>query len=92
MKVTARDMLSLSFNNLQGLIDIDVIKPGTQQERDYLKVETEQNLYQFLVAHNIQRPPSVEIIWSNSVLGDPDEIKVKVDDITVKSLKERDLW
>ncbi len=90
--IKASDILTSSFDKLSRLLDANIIKAGTQDERDFLKVECTQNLYAFMVANNIVRPPQVEVIWSRSAFSDPDELRVKVDDITVQSLKQRGLW
>lgn len=90
--MNAREVISHCFDRLIDLIDRDLIKPGSIEERDFLKIEMERTLYSFMRANNLLRPPEIKISWSRSIFSDPDEIKIEVDDMTVKSLKDRSLW
>jgi hypothetical protein len=88
----ASDIISNVFSSLLRLIEQERIRPGSQEERDYLKTNCENQLYSFMLAHNIERPPTVSVYWSNSVFSDPDEIKIAVDEITKLALQKRGIW
>jgi hypothetical protein len=88
----ASDIISNVFSLLIQQIEQERIRPGTQEERDFLKTNCERSLYSFMLANNIERPPTISVYWSRDIFSDPDEIKVAVDETTKLALQKRGIW
>jgi len=70
----AKDVADFAFQRLQTLIEEKRIRPGTPDERAFLKNEIELGLNSLFRAHGVDFFPKIEIWWDPA---NPDELAVK---------------
>lgn len=89
MQIKWKQVLDSVFEDLIRQIDVGNIKPGTKEERLFLRVQAIAACKRFAWSHLLDVPCQIEVNWSMWV---PDELQVVLDKITTEKFKQRGLY
>lgn len=89
MQLKWKQVMDTVFQGLVRQIDMSNIRPGTEEERMYLKIQATDALRRYARINRIDAPCEIKINW-NPIY--PDEISIALDVETTKRLKERNLY